>query len=100
RADAFEDGSGDAEIHTAYFPAGGNISIVSDWAGLPYIQTSTCYIILNSESSLNGAIEVREGQAAPSVPITTTRANSILIGVTSDWLARNGSSRTLRGGAT
>lgn len=99
RADASEDESGDAEIYTANFPAGGNISITSNW-GFPYMQSSTCYVVVNQESSPGGAIQTGEGQSAPSVSITSTRANSILIGVSSDWNAINGSTRTLRSSAT
>lgn len=98
-ADASDIESGDAEVFAAYFPEGGNLSVTSDW-NFPYVQASTCYVILNAESVLGGAVAVQEDQSAPSVPITTTRGNSLLIAVTSDWNALDGSSRVLRAGAT
>lgn len=100
RADASEDESGDAEIYTAVFSAGGSISVTSTWTGFSYLQSSTCYVIINQESSFGGASAIGEGQAAPNVSITTTRAKSLLIGVSSDWNAINGSSRTYRNSAT
>ncbi|MFT3676805.1 MAG: hypothetical protein QM781_13005 [Chitinophagaceae bacterium] len=100
RAEASEDESGDAEIYTAVFTTGGNISVTSTWVGFSYLQSSTCYVILNQEGSLGGATAIGEGQAAPNVSITTTRAKSLLIGVSSDWNAINGSSRTYRNSAT
>lgn len=99
RADASAANSGDSEIYTAYFASGGNINVTSRWE-FPYIQASTCYVIVNSENTFAGASVTATAQAAPSASITSTRANSILIGVTSDWNARNGSARTLRSGAT
>ncbi len=100
RAEASEDESGDAEIYTAVFSTGGNISVTSTWVGFSYLQSSTCYVIINQESSLGGATGIGEGQAAPNVSVTTTRAKSLLIGVSSDWNAINGSSRTYRNSAT
>jgi hypothetical protein len=89
RADASASVSGDAEIWTAVFTAGGNITVTSNWLNQP--QSSTCYVIMNQESTLGGASATNNAQSAPSVGITTTRANSLIIAVTSDWNAKNGS---------
>lgn len=97
RVDATTAYSGDAEIYTAVFTAGGNITITSDWNNQP--QASVSYVIVNQESSLGGATASGVSQSEPSVSITTTRANSIIIAVTSDWNAIS-SSKTYRNSPT
>lgn len=90
RADASGVNSGDAEIHTAVFTAGGNITVTSNF-GATDAQSSVCYVIINQEATLSGASNTGANQSTPSVSVTTTRANSILICVTSDWAAKSGS---------
>lgn len=95
QADASAINSGDAEIYTAVFTAGGSITITSDWPD--YYQSSVCYVVVNQENTLSGATATGTAQLAPEVNISTTRANSLIFNVTSDWNARNGSGRTYRG---
>jgi len=92
RVDAEASGSGDAEIWTAVYTAGGSISITSDFGNGQH--TSVCYVITGQENTLGGASVVATSQTAPSVGITTTRSNSIIIGAVSDWTAKDGASRT------
>ncbi|MEI9808617.1 MAG: hypothetical protein WDO16_12545 [Bacteroidota bacterium] len=99
QVDAEAHNSGDAEIWTAVYSAGGNITITSDWPGASR-QAAVCYVISGQESTLGGASAYGTSQSAPSVSITTTRANSIIIGGVSDWNAVDGTTRTLRDGAT
>lgn len=87
RVDASATQSGDAEIYTAVYTAGGSITITSDWGNQP--QESVAYVITNQESSLGGATANATAQGVPSVSITTTRANSLIIAVSSDWNAIN-----------
>jgi hypothetical protein len=91
-------GSGNAEIWTAVYTAGGSITISSGLGSNK--QSSTAWVITSQETTLGGASATVASQAAPSRSITSTRANSILICVTSDWNARNGSSRAYRDNAT
>src|SRR5688500_5994288 len=98
RVDAHAANSGDSEIWTAVFTAGGNITVGSSFGSGDV--SSVCYVITGAESSLGGASNSATGQSAPSVGITTTRANSIIIGGISDWNAVNGGSRTYTGSPT
>lgn len=95
RPDASLTQSGNAEIHTAVFTAGGSITVTSNWGTRP--QSSVCYVLTNQESTLNGVAHVANNQGAPSVSVTTSRANSILIVATSDWNAIDGNTRSYRG---
>ena len=99
RVDAGAASSDNAEIWTAVYAAGGTISVTSNW-GAGNSQSSVCYVVLNAEPTLGGAFGTGVLQAAPSVTITTTRANSIIFGCTADWKAVDGATRTLRDGAT
>ena len=99
RVDAGAASSDNAEIWTAVYAAGGTISVTSNWGG-DNSQSSVCYIVLNAEATLGGASNTAVLQSAPSVTITTTRANSIIFGCTADWKAINGATRTLRDAAT
>lgn len=99
RVDAQGSASGDAEIWTAIYSAGGNITVTSDW-GSVLNQAAVCYVITGQETTLGGATATANNGSAPAVNITTTRANSIIIGCVSDWQATNGSSRTIRDAAT
>lgn len=102
RADASGASSGNAEIHTAVFTAGGSITVNSNWG--VNAQSSVCYVVINQESTLAGSSNTATGQSAPQVAVTTTRADSILFCVTSDWFAINGDTptpgRTYRDNAT
>lgn len=98
QVDASASVSGDAEIYTAIFPAGGSITITSDFGNQP--QSSVCYAVINNESSLGGNTATGTAQSAPSVSLNTTRSNSIIIAVTSDWNAVDGSSRAYRNSST
>jgi hypothetical protein len=98
RVDAQATNSGDAEIWTAVTTSSGNITVTSDWPGAAN-QASICYIISGQETTLGGATATGTSQSAPSVNITTTRANSIIIGGISDWNAVSGGSRTYRDGS-
>jgi hypothetical protein len=98
RVDAEAHNSGDAEVWTAVYTAGGNITITSDWL-FAANQASYCYVITGQESTLGGASATGNSQSAPSVNITTTRSNSLIVGGIADWNAVNGSSRTYRDGS-
>jgi chitodextrinase len=91
RVDASTFNSGDAEIWTAVMPSTGNITVKSDFGSGN--QSSVCYVIINQETTLGGASAVGNSQDQPSVNITTTRANSIIIAATSDWNAVEGDER-------
>jgi hypothetical protein len=99
RVDAGATNSDNAEIWTALYTAGGAISVTSSW-GVGNSQSSVCYVVLNAETTLAGAIGSATLQAAPSVTITTTRDNSILFNCTADWNSVDGTNRTFRDGAT
>jgi hypothetical protein len=94
RVDASGSSSGDAEIYTAVYTAGGSIGVSSNWGN--QAQSSVCYTIINQESSLGGATALGVSGTAPNVSITTTRANSIILAVTSDWNAVDGNVHTYR----
>lgn len=96
RADAQGTSSGDAEIWTAVYTAGGSITVGSDW--LPATQSSTVYVVVNQESTLGGTSGTATGQGAPNKEIITTKTGSILFCVTSDWNAIDGSGREYRAG--
>ncbi|MDP4262208.1 MAG: hypothetical protein Q8941_06720 [Bacteroidota bacterium] len=98
RADAQTFNSGNAEIWTATFAAGGSITITSNFGSNN--QSSVAWVITGQESSPGGATKTATFQITDSATITTTRANSILICVSSDWRAVDGSSRTYRDNAT
>src|SRR6185436_5946850 len=99
RVDAGAASSDNAEIWTAVYPAGGTITVTSNW-GVNNSQTSVCYVVINAEPTLSGAFGTAVSQSAPSVTVTTTRTNSIIFGCTADWKALNGATRTLRDAAT
>lgn len=86
--------SGDAEIHIATFTAGGSITITSNYGSVG--QSSVAYTAINQESSAGGASATAANQSLPSVTLTTTRTNSIIIAVTADWSAVDGSGRSYR----
>lgn len=78
--------SGSTEIWTAPCPAGGNISASVAWqGGTAQPSSSVMYEVTGQETIPGGASNFGVLQAAPSVAVTTTRANSIIFCVTSDW---------------
>lgn len=98
RADAGATDSDNSEIWTAVYSGGGSISVTSNWGSNS--QASVCYVVLDAESSLGGNSGTATLQSAPSVTISTTRANSIIFGCTGDWNTIDGTTRTFRDGAT
>ncbi len=97
KGQAHKENSGDAEIYTAVFPAGGSINVTSTW---PMGATaSALYVVINQESTLGGSVQSAVSQSSASVNIATTKANSLLLGVTSDWKAVDGSKRSYLSGA-
>lgn len=99
RVDAQGSETGGAEIYTARFAAGGDITVNSSWGNSIY-QASVCYTVANSLESSGGTSGTAVTQTAPSVSVSTSRANSIIFACTADWLARNGSTRVYRADAT
>ncbi len=99
RVDAGAASSDNAEIWTAVYSAGGTITVTANW-GEDNSQSSVCYIVLNAEPVLGGAMGTAVLQSSPSVSVTTTRENSIIFGCTADWKAINGATRILRDAAT
>ena len=85
RADATSPLSPNAEIWTAVHSAGGNLSVVVNW-GLN-TQTSVCYVLTGHEIALGGASATAVNQSEASVPITSTKTNSIVFCVSSNWNA-------------
>ncbi len=83
RADADNPTPG-AEIHTAVFSAGGSISVSSNW-GVGRVQTSVTYVFTGQETTLGGASAIATNQSTSSVPISTTKTNSVIITASSNW---------------
>jgi hypothetical protein len=99
RVDAEAITSGNAEIYTAVYPAGGSITVNSYWVS--GALSSVVYVITNYDpASYTGASSVVNLQTVPSLAITTTQSNSLIIGITSDYSAISGASRVYRDGAT
>jgi hypothetical protein len=94
-ADATAVGGG-AEIYISSVFGGGSITITVDWFPLSntIYQSSVCYTVSNAETSAGGATQstTSSGQGVPNVSLTTTRANSIIFVVSSDFNAVDGGS--------
>lgn len=91
---------GMTEIWTAPCPAGGTISPTCTWqGGTTNASSSVLYAVTGQETTPSGASNSQVNQTAPSVGVTTTRANSVLFCVSSDWGAIAGAV-TYRDGAT
>jgi hypothetical protein len=84
KLDAHSPLSGDAEIWTATYPAGGDIAITNSWATNKLMST-VVYVIQGQETTPNGNSVVAVNLLTPQATITTTKTNSIIIGVKSDW---------------
>lgn len=98
RVDAEAWASGDSEIWTAVYTAGGNITVSSVFGGGRH--SNVCYVITGQETSLGGATGVSTGGGTPNASITTTRANSIIIGGVSDYNSVPGGTRSYTGSPT
>lgn len=97
QVDAQAANSGDAEIYTGSAGGGGSITInVQISAGR---NSSVCYTVTNHEVTPAGTSNSATLQAQPSVAVTITRVNSLLICASSDFLAQAGA-RTYRDTAT
>lgn len=82
-----------AEIWTATFATGGTIDVTSNWGS--NVQTSVCYVVTNQESTLAGASNTATGQASSNVALTTTRVNSLIFCVSTNWNAPAGTTSYL-----
>jgi hypothetical protein len=92
---------GMVEIWAAVFTAGGSITATVAWqGGTTGPSSSVLYSVGNQEAVLGGAAANLSNQTAPQVDITTTRANSIIFCVSSDWNAVSPGSRAYRDSAT
>lgn len=100
RAETVTDGVhsyGTTEIWTAPCPAGGTVSPTCTWqGGTTNASSSVLYAVTGQEAVLGGANNNGLNQSAPSVALTTTRANSVIFCVSSDWAARDPSGRVYR----
>lgn len=77
--------SGDAELWTATYTNGGNLTITSTWTGANMNCSSVAYVFQNAASNKNYLSAV--AQSTPTVTLSTTKTNSYLICVSSDWNA-------------
>lgn len=99
-AEVNQTATGGAEIYTAIFAAGGNISVKSAWGNNGgHYQSSVCYVVVNQEEVLDGTFGLEISASQPAVNLTTSRSNSLIFCVTSDWEAIGGTI-TYRGTAT
>lgn len=82
--------SGSSEIWTAPCPAGGSISASVAWqGGTTLASSSVMYAVTGTEAVPGGTSNFGVVQGQPSVAVTTTRINSILFCVSSDWNSIN-----------
>ena len=83
-ADANGTSSGDAEMWAATTTTNGKISVITTW-GSGKVVSSVLYAITGQETTLfkNDVITLK--QSLPTATLTTTKTNSIIIGVKSDW---------------
>lgn len=95
-ADAQGSNSGDAEIYTSSVSTAGTYTITTAFTGGP--QSSQVLVVTGCEGV--GAKAVAIAQAVPSVSITTTKSNSLLLMISADFNGRDGSARVYRDGAT
>lgn len=86
RADATSPSSPSAEIYTAVYSAGGTIGITVNW-GAGRVQTSVVYTIIGQEATLGGNSATATVQPVAGISIDTTKTNSLLICVSSNWNA-------------
>jgi glucose/arabinose dehydrogenase len=97
-ADAGDGKMANAEVYTAYYPSGGNVSVTANW--MKGTMSSALYAVSKTDSLLNGVSGTAFGQSQPSVSVTTSRSRSLLFAATSDLNAMSGTSRIYRDTAT
>ncbi len=85
RADANAASSGDAEIWTANYDLGGNLTITNKWGTNNTLYCSTVYYVITGADTNLSNFKIATGQNLPSVSITTTKTNSLILAVSSDW---------------
>ena len=90
--------SGNAEIYTARYTAGGNISVTTNWS--KGSLSTVLYSVSNYDTLLSGAAANATGQSSPQVTLNTTKAGSLIFAVSSDRNAVNGSGAVYRDAAT
>lgn len=95
--DAQAGSSGDAEIWTAPAGAGGSMTVLCNISANK--NSSVIYVVTGQEVTPAGTGNTGTAQAQPSVAVTTTKANSLLVCVSSDFSAQAGT-RTYRDTAT
>lgn len=89
--------SAQSEIWTAPFVAGGSTTVTATWAGGTTISSSSVlYSVKNQEAVLGGASNNAQSQALPSVALTTTKFNSLIFCVSSDWNGINPATKVYR----
>lgn len=98
RGDASAYHSGDAEIYTATANFSGSITITSNWG--TWWQGSVVYVISGQEATPAGARVIKTNQASAQGSLITTKANSLLICVSSDWSSQDGAARVYRDAVT
>lgn len=93
RSENATDGTcGMVEIWTATFTAGGNVTVTGAWAGgTTNYSSAALYAITGAETTPGGNAANETDGTAPSMSLTTTRANSLIFAASSDWNAQPGS---------
>lgn len=89
--------SGNTWIYTAFFTAGGNITVnvSATVSGGNTDLTSCAYVFSGEELTYSGATNSATNQTAANISFTTTKVGSYVLCVSSDWSATNGA-RTYR----
>ena len=90
--------SGSLAVFTTTYPAGGTLNVALFWSSGTH-AAATIYEITGDETTPAGSTATNYNQSAPSLSITTTRADSLLFMTTCDWNAVTGT-RTYRDSAT
>lgn len=88
RVDAEAASSGNAEIWTAVYAAGGSITVTSSWGATH--QAATLFQFTGQESSLGGYSTNKTAQNLANIAFTTTRAGSAIVYIHSDFNAASG----------
>ena len=86
-----------AEIWTAVYTAGGNINVTANWGSNR--QSSVCYVVTGQYSPPGGNTNTASSQNAPNLSVTSSRINSLIFCITTNWNAITGT-RTYRGAPT
>lgn len=92
QARAQHSSSGDCEIWTAPVGFTGSVSITNTFGlttgDTKYGRSQCIFEISGQETTQSGAAGTNTAQATPLVNLTTTRANSLILGVVSDFAAK------------